>query len=219
MDGMPENNRDIQFNRGSLRTTGNDPELGISAEESTEQQTDSKKEINDLKNMMEGLREHSLLNPELQMLVSSVISQLVPAGEPHKRFQNISTDSRFLSVDGVESPGPANSYRALRQMQDIFSRTSPVLQQLMDYLSLSGTSRKDDLLNPGLEYEQLMTTVNSFIARMKNTDALVKAHIQESLDKEGLREQMAPEIQYLDPALIVIERSLQLEIARMESEK
>ena len=197
----------------------NSTNIVINTEQNVEKSLDASYDNAELKSTLEGLRDSSLLNPELQMLVSNTISSWILSNSKSDQAQRMDGEFNPPVVDGSgTTSGSEGVKQSLRQVQNVMSETSVLLQKVMDYLSLSGTERKEALLNPGLEYEGVRSTINGVIGKIKIMDRLLQDHFSNALDKTGLHNALQFEIPYMDASLIVVERSLQFEIARLQSQ-
>lgn len=198
------------------KKTVNDRQPTVSASENVHHTHDTQTSFDDLKNTLEGLREGSQLSTELQALVSTLIASIVTETLPKNPQQNTSTDKQGSGgVAAVESTGPANNKGAIRRMQQVMGTESRLLQQVMDYLQLSSPARKDEhIQNMGLEYNNLPPTLTGYMEKREALLEKVQAHLDGQMDKEALRQAAQPLARYVDTALMIIDNSLALELAR-----
>ena len=205
----------------NTKKTVNDTKPAISVNENVKQTIEAQVSFEDLKNAYEGLREGPNLNHELHALVSTVISSSVAEILPQPPMQNTSMDGQKLgSSTSIESAGPANNRGAMRKLQQVTGSDSRFIQQLLDYLQLSSPARKDEhIQNMGLEYKDLSPTLNGYVSKREQLLEQVGLHLEGKLDKAALRQQLQPIIQYIDPALIIIDNSIRMEEARLNQQR
>ncbi len=198
------------------KKTANDRQSTVSASENVLHMLEVQTSFDDLKSTVEGLREGPHLNNELQALISTLVASVVTESLPKNPQQNTSTDKQGSGgVAAVESAGPANNKGAIRRMQQVMESESRVLQQIMDYLQLSSPARKDEhIQNMGLEYKELPPTLTSYMNRREALLEKVQAHLDGQMDRETLRQTAQHLVSYVDTALMIIDNSLALELAR-----